>query len=162
MNEKNHNERSSPWLTILIGFGICAILAVLMLLPAYDGLKQKSDASLGRIHLKHISDRIQSYYSAGRSNTLPVLTRFEVDLTNDGGLAIDPSLLNFRSKYPTASYQYAWNPKLSGAPWTDWNQAQSPLIWDAAPHKLTKRHFVIFGDGHLADLTPEQLQELTR
>jgi len=57
-------------------------------------------------------------------------------------------------KYPN---EYRWNPALVGGRWSDWNHAESPLIWDATPHKVSGKINVLFGDGHVEEMAREKL-----
>jgi prepilin-type processing-associated H-X9-DG protein len=61
-----------------------------------------------------------------------------------------------------SSNPYVWNPKLSGGKWADWNNTNSPLIWDATPHHYSGKVNVLFGDCHVEEMTPDRLKELTR
>ena len=112
--------------------------------------------------LKQLGLCIQSYYSDGTSINLPVLRRYEVSPANDGGLGFDANMLSCYAARLDNSTHYVWNPKLSGGKWTDWNNQHSPLAWDASPHKINDKINVLFGDGHVEELTLEELATKTK
>ena len=112
--------------------------------------------------LKQIGLCIQSYYSDGTSIDMPVLKRYEVDLANDGGLGFDANMLSCPAMHHGPCLDYVWNPKLSGGKWADWNNPKAVLIWDASQHFRNDKVNVLFGDGHVEEMTPERLRELTK
>jgi len=161
MSELLPTKHATPWLAICLGLGLVAILAA-MLLPAlakpnYDGRRNIKCKN----NLKQMGLAIHSYYSDRVSTALPILKSFEVSAINDGGLGFDANMLSCRLD-PKAVQGYLWNPKLSGGSFVEWNNPNSPLIWDATPHKFNGKVNVLFGDGHVDQLTPERLQEQTK
>jgi prepilin-type processing-associated H-X9-DG protein len=163
MSDENLNERSSPWMAIFLGIGIFAILAA-MLLPGLRPHRPHVNHQISKCknNIKQLGLYIQSYYSDGVSTAMPILKSFEVSTTNDGGFGFDAYMLTCPAEHLGLLYHYVWNPKLSGGKWADWNQPNSPLIWDASPHQVNDKVNVLFGDGHVEEMTPERLKELTR
>ena len=157
-----------------------AVLAWMFLCPADTGsgrgYERRDRANITQCinNLKSMGLCINNYFSDGTSAAMPILKRYEVDIHNDGvfhfyvidihnGFHIDDSMLSCQAeRLGGSSKHYVWNPKLSGGRWVDWNNPNSPLIWDALPHKRTGKAGVLFGDGHVEEMTPERLKELTK
>ena len=142
---------------------VLAGVLMYMLLPA------SGPSNLGRSNvekcqkqLKQLGLCIQSYYSDGTSTALPKLNHYRVTSANEGGFGFDGYMLTCPAEHLGHLYHYVWNPKLSGGKWSEWNNPNSALIWDAAPHKLDCKFNVLFGDGHVEEMTPERLKEMTK
>ena len=161
MREENES-RSPPWMAILVGIGACAVLITMLLPSTPEGTLEKSLVITCRNNLKQMGLDINSYYSDSHATLLPILKHFEVCPANDGGFGFDANMLSCRAERHDHSTHYVWNPKLSGGKWADWNNPISPLIWDASPHKFNGKVNVLLGDGHVEELTPVRLTELTR
>ena len=146
---------------------VAIVIAVLLLLfflfPSIDEPSRES-ATVPKCKniLKQIGLCIQSYYSDGTSINLPVLKRYEVSPANDGGLGFDANMMSCPAARLDNSSHYVWNPKLSGGKWPEWSTPKAVWIWDAAQHRRDNKLNVLFGDGHVEEMTPERLKELTR
>jgi prepilin-type processing-associated H-X9-DG protein len=160
MSEDNHDGASSPWMAILMGIGVVVLLAA-MLLPALGPVNQGRPVLKCKIHLKQIGAMIDSYYSAGTVMTLPMVR--DPHITADfGGIGFDANLLTCPSPPYDQPRHYLWNLKANGGQWKDWNNQHSPLAWDASPHKINDKINVLFGDGHVEEMTPEELATKTK
>ena len=151
-------------MTIGIALAICLIAAAI-LLPTPCVVGQKGNITKCKNNLKQLGLSIQSYYSDYSDNALismPTLKSFEATAANDGGMGFDANMTSCSAERFDGSRYYVWNPKLSGGKWADWNKPNSPLIWDASPHQINGKINVLFGDGHVEEMTPERLKELTR
>jgi prepilin-type processing-associated H-X9-DG protein len=161
MSQESPNETSSPWMAICLGIGLCAILAAVLVLGKPDP-SPGPDTKFCQMNLKQMGLCIHHYFDNQSLSTLPILKNFEVSTTNDGGFGFDAHMLSCPAERHDLSMCYVWNPKLSGGKWADWNKPNSPLIWDASPHRVNGKINVLFGDGHVEEMTPERLRELTR
>ncbi len=144
---------------------VVIVLAVLLLLFIFflpsSGCTPREPANITKCKngLKAMGMHIQNYYSDGAVSFLPSWKNLEISGTNDGGFGFEDYIL----RCPTIDNgPYVWNSQANGALWSDWNHPHSPLIWDASPHKITNKINVLFGDGHVEEITPERLRELTR
>ncbi|MEN9360393.1 MAG: hypothetical protein RL095_1928 [Verrucomicrobiota bacterium] len=154
-------EFPSHWLPVIV-LGILGGFAVLALQPTNCTEYEKPKITNCKNKLKQLGLSLISYYSDGTSTALPVLKSFEVSVANNSGFGFDANMLSCPAMHHGPCLDYVWNPKLSGGKWADWNNPNSPLIWDATPHKLNGKLNVLMGDGFVKELTPEQLKELTR
>ena len=162
MSQAESNEPSS-WIEILIGIGICAILALMFLPSMFPSvLSEKGNGTKCKNNLKQFGLVIHSYYNESDTTALPILKRYAIEAANDGGFGFDANMLCCPAQRQDHSMHYVWNPKISGGTWAEWSTPHSPLIWDASPHKFNDKINVLFGDGHVEELTPERLRELTR
>ena len=150
---------------------IAIVLAVLLLFLVlmffyviqplgYD--RERPNITKCKNNLKQLGLCLNSYFSDGTSTAMPILKSFEVSATNDGGFGFDANMTSCYATRLDGLSHYVWNPKLSGGKWPDWNNSNSPLIWDAAQHRRDNKVNVLFGDGHVEEMTPERLKELTR
>ena len=166
MSEETNSSSSwfefpSYWLPLIV-LGILGGFVVLALQPTNCTEYEKPKLTNCKNKLKQMGLTIQSYYSGGTSPALPILTSFEVSAANDGGFGFDVNMLSCPAQRPDHSMHYVWNPKISGSTWAEWNNPNSPLIWDATPHKLNNKINILFGDGHVEEMTPEELRKITR
>ncbi|MEN9360390.1 MAG: hypothetical protein RL095_1925 [Verrucomicrobiota bacterium] len=160
MSAENPQDRSPSWTTILLVLVLGAVLAA-MILPAFRPHPSQVNHSIAKCknRLKQIGLTIQSYYSDGATLNLPVFSDPRV-FAECGGLGLDANLLTCPAARLGPTPHYHWNPKASGSPWADWaNNPYSLLIWDASPHKSNGKIIVLFGDGHVEELTPSELVE---
>lgn len=153
-----------------VGIVVAILLPVFLLLsPMMIGAPNSDRPNVVKCQnqLKQLGQCIQSYYSDGTSVDLPIFTDAKVT-ANFGGLGFDdqmmscPAARNDPHAAVTLNLHYVWNPKVSGGKWPDWNNSRSPLIWDALPHKHKGKVNVLFGDGHVEEMTAERLKELTK
>ena len=162
MSQESPNETSSPWMAICLGIGLFAMLATMFLPSSPPGTREKAQITKCKNCLKQMGLSLNSYFSDGTSNAMPILKSFEVSPSNDGGFGFDANMLSCHAMHHGPSQNYVWNPKLSGSTWAIWNNPHSPWIWDATPHKVNGKINVLMGDGHVEDMTPERLKELTK
>ena len=156
----------SPSFIKFTAVGFILLILVAMLLPTSGPSPigyQKSMITRCKNNLKQLGLSINSYYSdSSPSAAMPTLKSFEVRAANDGGYGFDANMLSCSADHKGPCLDYVWNPKISGSTWAVWNNSNSPLIWDATPHKYKGKINVLFGDGHVEEMTPERLKELTR
>ncbi|MEN9360392.1 MAG: hypothetical protein RL095_1927 [Verrucomicrobiota bacterium] len=160
--EKPRDKDPQSWRAWALAavLGASGLLAVTW--SALWTVRQKAACTKCKGNLKIVGLCLQSYYSDGVSSALPSLKRLEVSTGNDGGFGLDANMLSCPAARQDGLMHYLWNPKLSGSTWAIWNNPDSPLIWDAAPHKVNGRLNVLMGDGHVEELTSEQLKDRTR
>ncbi len=167
MPRKSDHPRGLLPSSAFINFTVIACIALIlvaMLLPPSGQSRvsyQKSQITKCKNNLKQIGLMMQSYYSDGTATAMPILKRFEVDSRNDGGFGFDANMLSCSAEHKGPSRDFVWNPKISGT-FAEWNNPHSPWIWDATPHHYSGKVNVLFGDGHVEELTPERLKELTK
>ena len=147
---------------VVLGVLLLAWIFVCYILYLSGNDRERGNITKCKNNLKQIGQSICSYYSDSTSIAWPILKRHEVSAANDGGLGFDANILSCYATRLDNSSHYVWNPKLSGGKWAEWNNPNSPLIWDASPHKKTGKVNVLLGDGHVEEMTPERLKELTK
>jgi prepilin-type processing-associated H-X9-DG protein len=155
-------KRFSLMTHVVIVLGLISTLVIILI--AWNGCNSPERAKITKCKnaLNQLGICIQSYYSDGTSTAMPVLHGIAVTSNNNGGLFFDANMLSCPAMHHGLCLDYLWNPKLSGGKWSEWSNRHSPLIWDASPHKITNKVNVLFGDGHVEEMTPERLKELTR
>ena len=152
---------------VVIVIALLALTVIILLQPAICIVNEGANVEKCQKQLKQLGMCIQSYYSDGTSVDLPIFTDAKVT-ANFAGLGFDAQMMSCPAARndPHAALglnlHYVWNPKASGGKWPHWNNSRSPLIWDALPHKHKGKVNVLFGDGHVEEMTPERLKELTR
>ncbi len=163
--EQRHQHSSSrnlPSVSFIVAVAAVIFILAAMLLPALGSVREKANVTKCKGSLKQIGLVMQSYFSDGTSTAMPSLKSFEVSASNDGGFGFDANMLSCPAMHDGPCLDYVWNPKLSGSKYADWNNSNSALIWDASPHRVNGKINAVFGDGHVEELTPERLLELTK
>ena len=136
-----------------------AIIAIAVIATTPSG-REKSHVVKCRVNLKQIGMSLHAYFEGNDEWRFPqtqasgkVDQRAVLYFGLDANMLTCPAATN--NTYPN---EYRWNPALAGGRWSDWNHAESPLIWDATPHKVSGKITVLFGDGHVEEVDPEKFR----
>ncbi|MEN9360391.1 MAG: hypothetical protein RL095_1926 [Verrucomicrobiota bacterium] len=153
MSEDSPPPQEDPapktWHLWVLALVLLSLAFLSLLLPALGNVREKANVTNCHGRLLSLSLTLRSYYSDGTSQDLPILlSGREVKLT-DGGFGFDINSLSCRATHRDGKCHYVWNPKLSGGTWAEWNNPNSPLIWDASPHRVDGLVNAVFGDGHV-------------
>jgi prepilin-type processing-associated H-X9-DG protein len=157
---KKEGSESQWTRNVLLAAGI--VMALLAVILWFSPVLQSRGTPNCKGNLKMMGVCIQSYYADDKGGGFPILHGNRVDIGNPQEFGFDPSIINCRASRVSGDHHYVWNPKVSGGQWSLWNNANSPLIWDASPHLYHHSTHALFGDGHVEEITPERLKELTR
>ncbi len=154
------SESSQPWKHAVI-----AIISIITLFAAIlwvSPVRHSRGIPNCKGNLKMFGLSIHQYYSDGKGSNFPTFHGDRVNIDNPQEFQFNRAMISCRADHSNGDTHYLWNLKASGAPWAQWNNSHSPLIWDASPHKYKGKVHVLFGDGSVEEMTPERLKELTK
>ena len=127
-----------------------------MLVPALGAVKEKANVTKCKYELKMMGLSMQNYFSDGVSTHMPKGDEASgvVDTVDAEFWGFDSNRLKCSAAHQGSDSHYIWNPSAAGAEWAQLNNPDSPLIWDASPHKVSGKVNVLFGDGHVEERDP--------
>lgn len=135
----------------------CALFALVVIITTPDG-REKANVTKCKNNLKQIGLCLHAYFEGNENGRFPqTLASVKVDQRAVLYFGLDANMLTCPAAHEKYPDEYRWNPALAGGRWRDWNHAESPLIWDATPHKVNGKVNVLFGDGHVEEMAREKL-----